>query len=311
MSADSVATAEGQGSAQGASGTWSTKSYQFTRNQDENSWEAMQRLAQEVGWRCFIVGRSLYFMSDADLYGQRPRYEVNPEDPAVLELDYSVDWGKLVSEATLTVALDRWGAPPGSVVLIDGWGPPDGRWLVSSVNRDWFSPSAEVSLIQPGKALLEPAAERTQRATNAEGGDQVDMDGGSKAERVYSAAKTISEHGYPYVWGGGHGAAGTPSGGGYDCSGSTCAALAAAGLGYQPGGKVDTSGTMASSWGQPGRGRQFTVWANSQHVWMQFHGIGSAWRFDTSPYGSGERGARLRSTERPTSGFTARHWPGV
>lgn len=299
-------------------GNWSTKSYQFTRNDGESSWEAMQRLAGEVSWPLFVVGRSLYFMSEPELYARRPRYQVSPDDPAVLQIRYDVDWGKAVSEATLTVALDRWGAPPGAVVVIDGYGPPDGRWLVASVSRDWFSPTAEVTLKQPGKASLEPASERSQRASNATGGEQVDQDSGSKAERVYSAARAISEKGYPYVWGGGHGAAGTPSGGtgrdsgtGYDCSGSVIAALAAAGLGYQQGGKVDVSGTMASSWGQPGRGRQFTVWANGQHVWMQFHGIGSAWRFDTSPYGSGERGPRLRSTPRPTSGFTARHWPGV
>lgn len=300
-------------SATSASSTseWATKSYQFARNTDENSWEAMQRLASEVQWGLFVVGRSLYFMSEEELYRRRPRYQVTPDDPAVLDLTYSVDWGRPVSEATLTVALDRWGAPPGAVVVIDGYGPPDGRWLVSAVNRDWFSPSAEVTLKQPGKALLEPAAERTQRASNASGGQGTTVDSGSKAQTVYNAAKAISDKAMPYVWGGGHARAGTPSGGGYDCSGSTVAALAAAGLGYTVGGKVDVSGTIATSWGQSGKGRQLTVWANGQHVWIQFHDIGSAWRFDTSPYGSGDRGARLRFTSRPTAGFIARHWPGV
>jgi hypothetical protein len=315
--ADATSSAEGKAAAKGAQ----SRSYQFTRNTDEDSWTAMQRLAGEVNWRCFVVGRSLYYMSEAELYGRRARYQVSPDDPAVIGLDYNVDWGKAVSEATLTVALDRWGASPGSVVLLDGFGPPDGRWLVATVRRDWFAPTAEVTLKQPGKAKLEPADPNTQRASNAiegGGGEATDMDAGTKAGRVYAAAKAISDKGYPYVWGGGHARAGTPDGGtgrdpgiGYDCSGSCCAALAAAGLGYTPGGKVDVSGTMAASWGQAGRGRQFTVWANGQHVWIQFHEIGAAWRFDTSPYGSGERGPRMRSTQRPTGGFTARHWPGV
>lgn len=303
--------AQFQGGGAGAGGaSWSTKRYQFSRNSDEDSWSAMQRLGQEVGWRCFVVGNSVYYMSEQQLYARRPRYEVRPDSPAVLEFTCDLDWGKPVSEASMTVVLDRWGAPPGSVVVADGFGPPDGRWLVVSVSRDWFSPTAEVRLKQPGRQLLEPANERVQRANNASAaGPQGEGGDSSKAGQVYDAARRIDSRNYPYVWGGGHGAAGKPSGGGYDCSGSVCAALAAAGLGYHPGGKVDVSGTMASSWGEPGEGRHFTVWANGGHVWMQFHGMG-AWRFDTSPYGSGGRGPHLRSAPRPTSGFTARHWPG-
>jgi hypothetical protein len=63
-----------------------TKSYQFTRNADESSWDAIKRLADEVGWRCFVVGNSVYYMSEADLYARRARYEVTPDDPSVLEL---------------------------------------------------------------------------------------------------------------------------------------------------------------------------------------------------------------------------------
>jgi hypothetical protein len=305
-----------EGSAAGG-GTY-TKSYQFSRNSDEDSWTAIQRLAGEIGWRCFVVGNSVYYMSEQALYARRARYEVTPEDPAVLELAYDVDWGKPTSELTLTVALDRWGAPPGSVIVVDGFGPPDGRWLVSSVSRDYFAPTAEVTCVQPGKAKLEPANEQATRASNAVGADSsaTEVDNGTIAGRVYNAAASISAKNLPYTWGGGHAHCGTPDGGtgrdpgpGYDCSGSVCAVLAAAGLGYRPGGPADTSGTIAASWGQPGEGRQFTVWANSGHVWMQLH-VGHAWRFDTSPYGSGPRGPHLRTTPRPTAGFTPRHWPG-
>lgn len=313
QTADSGATSEGDAS----TGTYA-KSYQFTRGADENSWDAMQRLAGEVGWRCFVVGNSLYYMSESELYGRRVRYEVTPDDPAMLDLAFDVDWGKRTSECELDVALDRWGAAPGSVVTLDGFGVPDGRWLVTGVSRDYFAPDATVTLKQPGKALLEPANERATRASNAVGSDSsgTTADDGSKAGRVYAAARSISDKGYPYVWGGGHAHCGTPDRGtgrdpgtGYDCSGSVCAALAAAGLGYRVGGPADVSGTMAAQWGKPGRGDRFTVWANSGHVWIQFHGMG-AWRFDTSQYGSGPRGPHLRTTPRPTSGFVARHWPG-
>jgi hypothetical protein len=94
----------------------------------------MQRLASEVGWRLFVVGNTVYYMSEQQLYQRRARYEVDPDDAAVLDVSYDVDWGKPVSELALTVSLERWGAPPGSVVLVDGFGPADGRWLVTSVS---------------------------------------------------------------------------------------------------------------------------------------------------------------------------------
>jgi hypothetical protein len=88
-----------------------------------------------------------------------------------------------------------------------------------------------------------------------------------------------------------------------------CLALKRAGMFTEQYAMV--SGDMASSWGEAGEGRHVTVWANAGHVWIQLKGLGNAWRFDTSPYGSGDRGPRLRTTSRPTSGFTPRHWPGT
>jgi hypothetical protein len=302
----------GAGTAEGTAGAGSyTKSYQFTRNADEDSWTAMKRLADEVGWRCFVVGNSVYFMSEDDLYARRARYEVTPDDPAVLDVSYDVDWGKPTSELSLDVVLDRWGAPPGSVVLVSGFGPPDGRWLVSSVSRDYFAPVATVTLRQPGKEKLEPASERATRASTAAGDtSSTSIDDGSKSSKLYAEAKRISDAGGTYVYGGGHGGSLSTltSGQGLDCSSSTSLALYRAGM--FDGSTAIVSGEFARSWGDPGRGSKFTVWANAGHVWVQFHGLGNAWRFDTSPYGSGSRGPRLRFTPRPTDGFTPRHWPG-
>lgn len=309
-----IVRAWGGSSAEGdvATGTY-TKSYQFTRNAGENSWEAMQRLAAEVGWRCFVVGNTVYYMSDQQLFARRARYQVTPDDPAVLDASWDVDWGKATSELSLDVVLERWSAPPGSVIIVDGFGPPDGRWLVTNVSRDYFAPNATVTLKQPGKELLEPANERVTRAANAAGTSpfgETSIDDGSKAAKLYAEAKRISDAGGSYVYGGGHGPplSSLNSGQGLDCSSSTSLALWRAGM--FPGNVAITSGEFAQSWGQPGRGERFTVWANSGHVWTQLHGVGNAWRFDTSPYGSGGRGPRLRATPRPTDGFTPRRWPG-
>lgn len=317
VEADVVSSDEGSA----AGGTY-VKSYQYARNDGESSWEAIQRLATEVGWRAFVVGNSLYYMSEEALYGRRPRYAITPDDPAsiaaVLDLSYDVDWGKPVSECTLQVTLEgeddeysRWPAPPGSVITIDGYGPADGRWLVASMRRDYFSPVCEITLRQPGPAKREPASETT---TSSKSGELAATEGekgdASKSAKLYTECKRISDAGGPYVYGGGHGGSlgSLQSGQGLDCSSSSSLALKRAGLL-----NVDTaqvSGWFASSYGQAGEGEKFTVWANGGHVWIQLKGLGNAWRFDTSPYGSGTHGPRLRTTPRPTSGFTPRHWPG-
>lgn len=308
------------GGALGAGDGEYVKSYQFAREPDENSWTAIQRLAEEVGWRCFIVGEAVYYMAEDALYRRRPRYEINRRNlDAIVDLSYDIDWGKTVSEATLVVSLDRWGAPPGAVILLDGLGPPDGRWLITQVRRDWFAPTAEITIKQPGRAKREPAAERGQRAAAANGYG-LTPGSGSASERVYAEAAAISDKGYPYVWGGGHAKCGTPDGGtgrdpgtGFDCSGYVCACLAAGGLGFKPGERAATSGELAASWGEPGEGDKLTVWANNQHTFLELKGLGRGRYADTGRNASppNERGARLRSGERSTDGFTARRWPGV
>lgn len=101
----------------------------------------------------------------------------------------------------------------------------------------------------------------------------------------------------PYLWGGGHGKWLDK---GYDCSGSVSFALANAGL---------LSGPLASgplmSWGKPGKGKWITLYSNPGHVFMVVAGV----RFDTS--GTRKDGSRWQKGMRPTSGYVARHPPGL
>jgi cell wall-associated NlpC family hydrolase len=101
----------------------------------------------------------------------------------------------------------------------------------------------------------------------------------------------------PYVWGGGHGKWLDK---GYDCSGSVSFVLASAGLLNAP---LDSGRLM--SWGEPGRGKWVTIYANAGHVWMVVAGI----RFDTS--GAKVTGSRWQNDMRPTSSFVARHPAGL
>lgn len=105
---------------------------------------------------------------------------------------------------------------------------------------------------------------------------------------------------YPYRWGGGHGSLGVPSGGGFDCSGSVCAVLGAAGLVKSP----LTSGSLMS-WGMPGPGKRVTVYANPAHTFMvidgQFFGTGAL----------GVSGGPRWGNKHTLAGFTARHPGGL
>ena len=113
--------------------------------------------------------------------------------------------------------------------------------------------------------------------------------------RVIKAGNRIAHK--PYKYGGGHG---RYFDSGYDCSGSISFALHFAGLLRTP---LDSTGFM--SYGEPGRGRHITIYANAGHAYMVVDGR----RFDTSAIG--ETGSRWTSTHRSSSGYTVRHPRGL
>jgi hypothetical protein len=113
--------------------------------------------------------------------------------------------------------------------------------------------------------------------------------------RVIAAGDRIAYA--PYSYGGGHG---NWDSGGYDCSGSVSYALHGGGL----LGTALASGGF-TSWGAPGPGRWITIYANSGHAFMVVAGR----RFDTT--GREQTGSRWQSAMRDTSGYVARHPPGL
>ena len=125
-------------------------------------------------------------------------------------------------------------------------------------------------------------------------------DAPAQVQAAIAAANAI--HTLPYIWGGGHR---TFYDRGYDCSGAVSYVLHAAGLLSSP----MTSGSLASSWGAPGKGRWITVYGNASHAYMVIAGK----RFDTSS--GGERwnqgsGPRWRKKKRKPLGFTGKYYPG-
>lgn len=285
------------------------KPYAFARGKDENSWDAIQRLAEEVQWRAFIRKGVLWYVSEDYLFSQAPQLHL-VERRTVDEITFDVDIGarNLVAELQAIAQAKAFTVLPGMVATVEGQGPADGRWIAYTAERPLHDPQVTLTFHKRIPAKPEPAAE-TETVT-LDGGTSVLPKGAqSPIGRVLAKAIEISNRGYAYSWGGGHNSGFAPSGphNGYDCSGYVSACLHAGGLLGSP---LDSS--SLESWGHPGRGKYFTVYANSGHTFIVFHGLGKYKRADTSPQGGEPRhGPHVRTHNRSTAGFVARHWRGL
>jgi hypothetical protein len=117
------------------------------------------------------------------------------------------------------------------------------------------------------------------------------VDAPPTVRKVIAAANKIRTT--PYIWGGGHGRWWDR---GYDCSGAVSFALHGGNLLASP----LPSGPMMS-WGNPGRGRWITIYANAGHAFAVIAGL----RWDT--VGTGGNGPRWHTNMVSSRGFVARH----
>jgi hypothetical protein len=308
------------------------KAFTFTRalppggQKGENSWQAIQRLAQDVNWRAFMRRGVLYYASDVALLGRRARLVVGPTDRGVVSMPFSYDRGKPVQQVTLNIYAAFWAGAPGDHVVVRGLGPANGSYLVSTARRSLFSHLVEVTLKAPTRPLPEPAADTVDVTHKAPALGALS----NHILNAYKKARGISRHRYPYSWGGGHNPTFSPSGPNhaYDCSGSASAVLHAGGMLDAP---LTTEGFV--NWGAPGRGRFMTVWVKNipgspetSHVFIDFAikpnikpiprrgevdlGGRIVECFTTGRWGSNFDGAGFKPEHHPTDGFTPRHWPG-
>lgn len=146
--------------------------YEFSRGQPgtpEDSWTALGRLAEEVGWRCYERRNEIVFASDLDLLRIRPLATLIEGEGGVDRIDFRADSGRAVEEATVTLRAGRWQVPPGRGAVVEEQGPGDGRWLVGEARRSLFSIDSEVSLVRPTRAKAEPAPQTstTTRTTTS------------------------------------------------------------------------------------------------------------------------------------------------
>lgn len=292
------------------------KAFHFSRGANETSWDAIQRLAQEVGWRAFMRKGVLWYVSDDALRSAQvalTMWEHREDRPSSVDSILPVidlRARNLVADMTAAVHIDRWTAMPGMVAAVEEEGPADGRWLVQDVTRPLWDELASVTLTKPTGKLAEPAPPTASVQFGATG--TLAAGAAGQAQRLYDECKRISDAGGPYVWGGGHGGslANASPKSGLDCSSSCSLALYRANL-FQGKTQSLVSGAF-NTWGAPGPGKYFTVWYHSGHVFIDLTVPGrSGKRFDTSPHGSGGSGPRIRNAHRSTAGFSSRHFPGL
>ncbi len=294
---------------EGGSTGGALKRIEYTRGmpggpRGENSWEALLRLADEVGWRRWAYRGRVYIMSEVYLYRSRAWATIRPDDEFLLEPpDYDVDVGKRAAEVTLTVRSGRWATPPGAIIALEGFGRAlDGRWLVSKAGRPLIGDGASiatVTLTKPRPELPEPV-------------EAADSNGGAlpaALKRMLTKAKSISDKRWAYKWGGGHGSFAGP----YDCSGAVSAVLNA-------GGFLSTPQTTVglASFGEAGEGTYVTVWVKNvanmreAHVFLEIKEPGKAARhWGTGNWGSGFTGAGYKPQMHSKSGFKPRHPKGL
>jgi hypothetical protein len=293
-----------------AAGGTGTQPYEFSRGSadaPESTFVASRRLADEVDWRFFARGGAIWYVSDNWLEKQPVAYRINEFTPGVVALSFEYETRGIAADASLRVITKRYSMLPGDVVELEQEGPGSGKWLVKEVRRSLYSQVADVALTRKRPKLPEPApaaAVGTQDAGAISLGSSGELTGDT-ASKIYQAAQQATSKNWAYS---------QPRRNQFDryadCSSGVSWVLTSAGVpvpsGWRPGsGNAPVSGNY-TGWGQAGRGQRVTVWTNSGHIWIQFHGF-TMWRFDTG----GGSGGKLHGTPRSTGGFIARHWAGT
>lgn len=134
----------------------------------ENSWDCIQRLAQEVQWRAFFVSGTFYFIAEDELFKSKPIATIDLETDGVDDITGDYDEGKKTATLNVSCRMGRWAAPPGSVVQVVNMGPWNGRWLVNDVTRSAFSSLGTITLKKPLPRLPEPSGSNLSPQSTAQ-----------------------------------------------------------------------------------------------------------------------------------------------
>lgn len=122
----------------------------------EDTWTALGRLADEVGWRRFVRDGAIWFLPETHLFKGKPQYVLVEGRDGVDNIDWDFDIGKPVATVTVVARAERWKVPPGTLVEVRNQGPATGKWIVQKITRSLFSTAVTVTLVKPRPTLPEP-----------------------------------------------------------------------------------------------------------------------------------------------------------
>jgi hypothetical protein len=301
--------------------------YYFEVSKDEDYWAAMVRLAQEVGWELIVDGNRIYYDSDFTLIRQKPAGVIDRDDATLLQWNY--DWVNrhLASNFQLNLVCEKFEFHAGEVLQLTNFGPAStgstaklpGRWLIAEIARNAGDQFSTFSLVQPTAPKKEPAPQVVTKTVGGGGASGDANTGNASVDAIVNACKLLDSYRIPYprpmVHYGGSNCQDPPSKSpGLDCSSSTSWVMHKAGA-WSGGCDAIVSGDFASSWGEPGRGKFVTVWANGGHVFtevnapgvghMQGNTSGGGDGFHWFPWGGNGQ------ADAESGAFTPRHWPGT
>lgn len=123
---------------------------------DESLWQAMGRVARQVGWRRLATANRLLIGSDEWLMSRTQPITIREWTDGVESIDFDYVTGVDVDEATFTCSAPLWAGPPTQAVLVEDCGWADGEWMVAQIRRSLGSTETQVTLTRPSPVLPEP-----------------------------------------------------------------------------------------------------------------------------------------------------------
>jgi cell wall-associated NlpC family hydrolase len=175
------------------------KPYEFRVQKKENYWATILRLADEVGWAVFTIKDDIHFSAQEDLFRSRSRMTIKEGDNGVDYIDYDDDDRKVTQTVAVTCRMGMWDAPLGTVVTVDDDGLPDscqGKFLVTNLQRSYFSTAGTATLTRAQHSKPEPAPEVvTKTITSGAGSDvsgSVTLKGSTRDKILQYARSTMT-----------------------------------------------------------------------------------------------------------------------
>jgi len=125
----------------------------------ENSWDCIERMANEVKWYKFMVWDDLWFRPSDDFFTVGVA-DIEEFDGDVGYIDGDYDRNKRTGSVTINTYSDQWVWLPGQTLNLVKMGPWDGLWWVTEVQFNLIgSTDCQVTLKKPMLALSEAQAE--------------------------------------------------------------------------------------------------------------------------------------------------------